>query len=131
MAAGTLPAPGSKVGPCKTDCNHRDCAITRCMAAAPCLCCRRPIGFECAFYQPFGPPERAWQADLSSWSQRLAHASCYEQAEEDARDLPKLIGTIALARIILLEQDPKAALADLLSDNPEAAAIVARLRGAT
>lgn len=29
MAAGTLPAPGTTVGPCPYPCDHRDCKATR------------------------------------------------------------------------------------------------------
>lgn len=47
----------------------------------------------------------------------------------DARCVSKLVGGIVLARIVLLEQDSRAALDDLLDDNPKATAIVARLRG--
>lgn len=36
MAASTLPAPGTRFGPCEPQCSHIDCEATRKMAAAIC-----------------------------------------------------------------------------------------------
>lgn len=74
MAAGTLPQPGSKYGPCLADCSHVDCAETRSMAASPCRICGKPIGYETRFYDGH---ERG-----------LTHAICLElQAEQQRRQI--------------------------------------------
>lgn len=70
MAAGTIPKPGTVFGPCETPCQHRDCAVTRSMAAALCTTCNEPIGYEARFYLD--------DAD----SQRLHHAVCLESILE-------------------------------------------------
>lgn len=74
MAAGVLPKPGSKVGPCVKRCKHRDCAQTKQDAAEACRFCQKPIGYDVGFYR----------ARLSG---ELAHAFCFEDAVErnDAR----------------------------------------------
>jgi hypothetical protein len=51
MAAGQLQKPGTKYGPCKSDCTHRDCAETRTMAEALCRICSYRIGYETLFFQ--------------------------------------------------------------------------------
>ena len=74
MAAGVLPRPGSKVGPCKGKCGHRDCAQTKGDAAAVCRFCAKAIGYGVGFYR-------------SQLDGGLAHAFCLEEAVErnDAR----------------------------------------------
>lgn len=74
MAAGILPAPGTKVGPCKAICKHRDCGQTKADAATPCRFCGKAIGYGVGFVR----------ARLSG---ALAHAFCAEEAVErnDAR----------------------------------------------
>jgi hypothetical protein len=74
MAAGTLPKPGSKVGPCKGTCKHLDCAQTKADAATACRFCAKPIGFE----KPF---------NRARFDGSLAHESCMYEALErnDAR----------------------------------------------
>lgn len=74
MAAGILPAPGTKVGPCKGKCSHRDCAKTKDDASAECRFCAKPIGYGVGFFR-------------SRLSGELAHAFCFEEAVErnDAR----------------------------------------------
>lgn len=74
MAAGILPKPGTKVGPCKGKCSHRDCAQTRQDAATPCRFCQKPIGYG----------ENFIRARLTG---ALAHAWCADEAVErnDAR----------------------------------------------
>lgn len=63
MAAYMLPAPGSKLGPCKRKCQHTDCALTRKMAETECYICSEPIDYEHPYYsEPDG---------------RLVHASCF------------------------------------------------------
>lgn len=50
MAAGSLPKPGTKYGPCKGTCQHTDCAQTRALAARLCPECGQPIGYDTRFY---------------------------------------------------------------------------------
>ena len=54
MAAGQLSKPGTKYGPCKTDCKHKDCAQTRTMADTPCRICGKTIGYNTLFFQEGG-----------------------------------------------------------------------------
>jgi hypothetical protein len=74
MAAGVLQKPGTKLGPCKAQCKHRDCGQTRSDAAALCRLCQKPIGYGSQFYR-------------SRLTEELAHAVCLEVAIEqnDAR----------------------------------------------
>lgn len=51
MAAGSLPAPGTKYGPCVPTCTHKDCAGTRAQSEMLCRFCAEPIGYERAFYR--------------------------------------------------------------------------------
>jgi hypothetical protein len=52
MAAITLPKPGTKYGPCRgSKCGHTDCAATRRMAAALCIECHKPIGYDARFFE--------------------------------------------------------------------------------
>lgn len=69
MAAGVLPKPGTKVGPCKGRCKHRDCAQTRSEAASQCQFCAKAIGYGVGFYR-------------SRLTGELAHAFCFEEAVE-------------------------------------------------
>lgn len=70
MAIGTLPKPGTKLGPCKEmGCGHRDCAATRRDASTPCRFCAHAIGFDQAFFR-------------SGLSGEMAHAGCLESAAE-------------------------------------------------
>jgi hypothetical protein len=68
MAAGILPKPGSKLGPCKTKCAHIDCAQTRADAAQACFFCGKPIGYGRGFYRSV---------------LTLAHSLCVEDAKPD------------------------------------------------
>lgn len=75
MAAGILPAPGTKVGPCKSlRCKHVDCRQTRADAAAPCRFCADAIGYGRAFVR-------------ARFDGSLAHDRCLEEAVDrnDAR----------------------------------------------
>lgn len=51
MASGYLPKPGTPHGPCEGECQHKDCAATRRMAASKCTICRKRIGYEVAFFR--------------------------------------------------------------------------------
>ena len=46
MAAISIPAPGTKYGPCEKDCDHPDCAANRKDAALVCVLCGKPIGYD-------------------------------------------------------------------------------------
>jgi len=74
MAAGVLPKPGTKAGPCKTPCKHVDCRQTRTDAASACRFCNEPIGYGRLFVRA--------RLDGS-----LAHDICLETAvsRNDAR----------------------------------------------
>lgn len=50
MAFATLPKPGSKYGPCETECRHIDCASTRRAAESICPVCQQPIGYDQAYW---------------------------------------------------------------------------------
>ena len=66
MAAGILPKPGTKLGPCKTICKHRDCAETRGVADSLCHVCQKPIGYGVGYYrhdQFGGAYDHAWCAE--------------------------------------------------------------------
>ena len=63
MGWGTLPAPGTKLGPCAAECKHIDCAQTRRDATAECGKCDRPIGYDEPLYRIDG---------------KLYHAYCIE-----------------------------------------------------
>ena len=67
MAAGTLPAPGDKYGPCEEKCEHLDCQATHDMAEATCAECGKYIGYRTRFY-----------------SNPMVHASCAEIKAEQA-----------------------------------------------
>ncbi len=67
MAAGILPKPGTKVGPCKAKCKHIDCAETRERAASTCLYCREKVGFGVRVYRH---------------GAYTVHARCHEEAAE-------------------------------------------------
>ena len=79
MAAGTLPAPGTKLGPCKPGpcqslCVHKDCNSLRIAAESLCSRCGKPIGYETRYYDASGPAEV-----------KLVHALCEEEAVEAER----------------------------------------------
>jgi hypothetical protein len=67
MATGTLPAPGSKQGPCKHECAHPKCTSMRLDAASVCRYCKAPIGYEARFCRE---------------GSELVHAICLEAAVE-------------------------------------------------
>lgn len=75
MAVGMLNRPGTKFGPCKNKCEHRDCAAARKQAANPCAVCLKPIGYENGYFivdhadYPELCPQGEWKP---------AHAVCLE-----------------------------------------------------
>lgn len=85
MAAGSLPTPGSKYGPCAgvttlalgAPCAHRDCAETRTMADTRCRICGEPIGYETGFF---------CESDGGARPFILVHADClYREVEEERK----------------------------------------------
>lgn len=70
MAAGSLPAPGTPLGPCLLECSHTDCWQTRLDAASICPECGQPIGYETRMYSEKG---------------QLVHATCLEERVERER----------------------------------------------
>ena len=66
MAAGILPKPETKLGPCKR-CEHIDCAETRASAESLCLYCRKPVGYGVRIYRH---------------DEYTVHARCHEDAAE-------------------------------------------------
>ncbi len=68
MAAGILPKPGTKGGPCKNACKHVDCADTRERAASTCLYCKKAVGYGVRVYQH---------------GEYTVHADCHEEAAEN------------------------------------------------
>ena len=70
MAASALAHLGSKYGPCRSSCQHKDCAETRRMAAAVCRFCSKPIGYGSPFYREID---------------ELSHAQCLEVAIEQGK----------------------------------------------
>lgn len=74
MAAGLLPKPGTKVGPCKSRCRHLDCEQTKTDAATQCRFCFQAIGYETRYVR-------------ARFDSCLAHEVCLEEAVQrnDAR----------------------------------------------
>lgn len=78
MAAGLLPPPGTRYGPCReADCGHHDCAATRRVAAALCTLCSKPIGFDTRYYNERDRPTDAWS---------YVHADCREAVSSPEGD---------------------------------------------
>jgi hypothetical protein len=71
MAAGVLPKPGTKFGPCKGTCEHRDCAATRSQAASACPSCGKPIEYDTRFYQQDDGLWRTRSARAGTVSERI------------------------------------------------------------
>lgn len=80
MAALVLPKPGTKLGPCKGGCEHKDCRQTIMDAQSVCWFCLKPIGYNRLYYRSQTIDNRA--------SGYLAHAGCMETAVE--RNDPKV-----------------------------------------
>lgn len=76
MAAGTLPAPGTELGPCKDGCQHIDCGMMRREADQDCRLCGKPIGFETRYYKDPDPMRTGG----------VVHARCLEaEIEQESR----------------------------------------------
>jgi hypothetical protein len=56
MACGTIPKPGTELGPCKDVCDHRDCTASRRQANTICRKCGEPIGYDSRFCTSYGLP---------------------------------------------------------------------------
>lgn len=89
MAAGTIPKPGSELGPCDgaARCGHGDCAANVRDAQAYCGLCGHQIGYETRFYQSRKPDERITPLiDAAGAEYWLHHADCAERdAERDRK----------------------------------------------
>ena len=79
MAAGILAEIGTEYGPCKEECKHRDCDLTRRMAAAHCAICGKPIGYGVRFYQLQEKDERNSRCGTIVEGNQYTHAVCLEQ----------------------------------------------------
>jgi hypothetical protein len=69
MAAMSLPKPGTPLGPCKGQCPHTDCHMTRTMAESTCTVCCKPIGYGRDFYR---------DDRVRGEKPLYAHAKCFE-----------------------------------------------------
>lgn len=49
MAWSMIPTPGTKYGPCKEECSHKDCNQSRSIANKICPYCNQFIGYEKPF----------------------------------------------------------------------------------
>lgn len=49
MAFAVIAKPGSKLGPCKKMCQHKDCAAGRAEAEKVCPACEKLIGYDTPF----------------------------------------------------------------------------------
>ena len=81
MGYGILSGPGTDHGPCESECEHRDCAGTRAMAAAPCKHCGEPIGYDTKFYDTRDRSEDSADRDIN---RGLVHALCEWEKNEAA-----------------------------------------------
>jgi hypothetical protein len=75
VAATSIPAPGTELGPCEGSCAHRDCEESRRMAAAVRRFCERPIGYGTRLYN---------EGAFGSYD--LVHALCLEESVERSED---------------------------------------------
>ncbi len=65
MAAGMIPRPGTKLGPCSGECSHVDCAANRADAASVCHFCQKPIGYDTLhYYEQQGAPVHLVPSDV-------------------------------------------------------------------
>lgn len=51
MSASWIPRPGGPFGPCRGECDHRECLDARRQADAKCELCPLPIGYEVPFFE--------------------------------------------------------------------------------
>jgi hypothetical protein len=74
MAAATIPAPGTTLGPCPHNvCGHIDCRTLRAMADSVCRLCDRPISYVTRYY--LDPEDR----------HSYVHAVCLETGRAEVR----------------------------------------------
>ncbi|MCE5280804.1 MAG: hypothetical protein LLG93_01775 [Deltaproteobacteria bacterium] len=83
MAPGVLPKPGTKLGPCSTPCVHRDCEAVRTTASSICPGCKKPIGYDRAYYQVEADDTWVPPGTAGPW-----HAACLEDQYEKHRQAP-------------------------------------------
>jgi hypothetical protein len=86
MAAGRLPKPGTKHGPCEGACKHLDCAEVKREAELICRLCKDPIGFERGFFRMFS---RGPLGELIEGRDERVHSSCaYDESESKRNATP-------------------------------------------
>jgi hypothetical protein len=81
MAAGSIPKPGSKYGPCMSACRHCDCKQYRKDAATICPLCKKPIGYDTSFYDDRG------SISIDDFLRALVHAECSEIFSQERREV--------------------------------------------
>ena len=80
MASYQLPAPGTDLGPCSSQCVHADCLHTRFQANMKCVTCDEKIGYEGPFFYLSGDRmQHVSCAVLSDWSERENRSQENEQ----------------------------------------------------
>jgi hypothetical protein len=92
MASIRLPFPGTEYGPCKEDCEHKDCKATKEMATTKCYICGQEIGYDTGFYRD---------------DHGLSHAICLEKEARKSKEALKAADEerITLTVHIVLEKD--------------------------
>jgi len=80
MAAIFISEPGSKYGPCKKPCQHKDCAASRAQADAVCPFCGEAIGYNNLFVE-YSDALTVEYAEAKLW-----HRSCLETWVEQERE---------------------------------------------
>lgn len=82
-----ISSPGSHAfSTCSGECSHKACRVERATAAAPCVVCVKPIGYETKFYDLRPPEEAAFDAVYGQGvSTRFVHFACVRDAAEAQR----------------------------------------------
>lgn len=65
MPATTIPAPGTRGGPCRGWCRHPVCKDQKHLARSKCLYCQKPVGYD---------------VPIIPWGVLAVHAECHEEA---------------------------------------------------
>lgn len=82
MASAVLPKPGSRFGPCTTECKHIDCTQTRTDALTLCTFCQTAIGYERHFHRG--------NTQYANIPGELAHGGCLLDAYDHDQSDPRL-----------------------------------------
>lgn len=62
-----IPAPGEVDGPCKGECVHEDCTITRSVALNLCYLCGKALGYATGYYH---------------FKSGMVHEVCFEKSKK-------------------------------------------------